>query len=203
MTIIKTENLAFENFIFYDDIEIKKDAVTFITGASGTGKSTLFRLINRTAKKSNGSIFFEGISIDDIDPITLRKSVMLIGQDPYLFDGDIKANFASYYSYLEKNMPSDDDITSYLHLLCLDFPLDKNCSELSGGEKQRLFIAIHLSLKPKVILLDEPTSALDQKTCLSVMDSIISYAKTHGITLLVISHNQAVARAYSQYTVRI
>lgn len=202
-SLIQTKNLAFENFIFYKDIEIIAHSANFLTGASGAGKTTLLKLLNRTAKKSAGEIFFCGENINKVDPVTLRQQMMLLGQDPYLFDGSIKDNFSIFYSYLEKPTLSDEKMKEYLSFVSIDFELSKNCQELSGGEKQRIFIAIHLSLNPKVILLDEPTSALDQKTGVFMMKSIIAYAKSHDITLLIISHNTEIVAQFSQNTIAL
>ena len=92
-SLIQTKNLAFENFIFYKDIEIIAHSANFLTGASGAGKTTLLKLLNKTAKKSAGEIFFCGENINTLDPIALRQQMMLLGQEPYLFGGTILTLF--------------------------------------------------------------------------------------------------------------
>ena len=201
--IIKTQNLVFKNFIFYKDIEIPKGQVSFLTGASGVGKSTLFKLINKTAIQSDGQIFYDDKNIEDYDATLLRKEIMLINQDPYLFSETIKGNFDEFYDYLEKPHISDDEIKKYLMLVSIDFDLTKNCDELSGGEKHRVFIAIHLSLKPKVILLDEPTSALDKNTSLLVIENVVKFCNKSEITLVVISHDNDIASKFSDKTISL
>ncbi len=201
--IITTKNLVFKDFIYYNDIEIPQGEVSFLTGASGAGKSTLFKLINKTADRSAGQIFYNGKSIDEYDPIELRSEIMLIGQDVYLFDMTIKQNFEQFYHYLEKPMISDDEIAVYLNLASVDFELDKKCSKLSGGEKQRVFIAIHLSLKPKVMLLDEPTSALDRNTGIDMIKNVVEFSRSSDITLVVVSHNDEITTEFSKNTIKI
>ena len=88
--IFETKNLSFNNMIQYKDIQIKEGKVNFIIGKSGTGKSTLLRLFNGTLSPSDGSIFYNGNDILQMDTITLRKEVLLISQSVYLFDESIE-----------------------------------------------------------------------------------------------------------------
>ena len=74
---------------------------------------------------------------------------------------------------------------------------------MSGGEKQRLYIAIYLSFKPKVIMLDEPTSALDEENSHEVIKNILSFSKENKITSLIVSHDKELANAFADNTVVI
>ena len=73
VNILETNNLVFNQMLFYPDIAIKKGSVVFIQGPSGAGKSTLFRLINNTVSPSEGKILFNGVDIEEIDSIDLRR----------------------------------------------------------------------------------------------------------------------------------
>ena len=201
--IFKTKNLTFNDSIHFPNIEIPKNKVTFISGKSGSGKTTLFKLFNGTLTQSSGDIYYNNQNILDLDTISLRKEVLLISQDVFLFDGNIKDNFIEFYKYRDEPLLEDSEIKYFLDICSLPFPLDKNCEEMSGGEKQRLYIAIYLSFKPKVILLDEPTSALDEENSQIVIRNIISFSKENGITLLVISHDNELTNDFADKVVRI
>jgi len=70
-----------------------------------------------------------------------------------------------------------------------------------GGERQRIYIAICMSLMPKVLMMDEPTSALDEKNSWIVMENIKEFCSRNGITLIVVSHNTRLAEAFADRTI--
>jgi len=160
-------------------------------------------MFNGTLTQSSGDIFFNNINILDIETIKLRKEVLLISQAVFLFDGTIKDNFREFYSYRQEKLLDDDKIKLFLDICQLDFSLDKDCSEMSGGEKQRLYISIYLSFKPKVLMFDEPTSALDEENSHEVIKNILSFSKENGITAIVVSHDKRLANDFADNTVVI
>ena len=201
--IFKTKDLIFNDFIHFPNLEIPKNKVTFIFGKSGSGKTTLFKLFNGTLTQSSGDIFYNNKNILDLDTIDLRKEVLLISQSVFLFEGNIRDNFIKFYKYRGETLPNDAKIQYFLDICALDFPLDKNCEEMSGGEKQRLYMAIFLSFKPKVVLLDEPTSALDERNSHIVIGNIILFSKENRITLLIVTHDHELAKNFADKVVNI
>ena len=201
--IFETRNLSFRDTIHYQDISIVKDKVNFIVGRSGTGKSTLLRLFNGTLTPSAGEIFYAGDSLLEMDTIELRKKVSLISQSVYLFDSSIRDNFIRFYEYRGRSAPTDDMMLEFLKLSAIDFPLDKDCTTMSGGERQRVYIAIFLSFLPKVLMLDEPTSALDKDNGYNVMQNVISFCKEKGITVIIISHDNNLTETFGENIVAI
>lgn len=196
-TILKTENVRFKDILKYPDIEIKSGKTVFLSGPSGTGKSTFFKLLNATESISNGKIEFMGKDISLIDTIQLRKDILLVGQEVFLFDSTILDNFKKFYSYIDKPILDKVEIKNFLDLCLGEFPLEADCSIMSGGEKQRVFISIYLSLKPKVLLLDEPTSAMDAELSKALLGNIKGYCKEYEITLLVISHDKTLMKEHA------
>ena len=91
--------------------------------------------------------------------LVLRREVSLVSQDVFLFDESITENFKTFYALRQKPMPKAEYVKYITDLCCVNVPLSQSTSTLSGGEKQRVYISIFLSLCPSVILLDEPTSA--------------------------------------------
>jgi putative ABC transport system ATP-binding protein len=198
---IKIKKVNFENLIDYPDISIETGQVTFICGSSGCGKSTLLRLLNGTVSPRRGEIELDGRSADDLDTVALRRDLMLVSQTVYLFDSTIRENFMEFYRYRDLPAPDDDAIASWLSLCCADFSLDMSCASMSGGERQRVYIAIYLSFQPKVLMLDEPTSALDSKTSAGLMESLTSYCKSNHMTLIVVSHDRSLAERFADKTI--
>ncbi|MEG1441352.1 MAG: ATP-binding cassette domain-containing protein, partial [Oscillospiraceae bacterium] len=137
-----------------------------------------------------GTVFYKGNDISDMDTITLRKEVLLVSQAVFLFDGTIAENFLEYYKYRDVSPLPENDFRKYLDICCADFPSDSRCETMSGGERQRIFTAICLSFKPKVLMLDEPTSALDQATARTFFQNVKEFCKSNGITIITISHDE-------------
>lgn len=185
------EILRFENVKFikeYDDFSIDKNEVVFVVGKSGSGKSTLLKLINNTLQMKSGRIFYKDKNILNIKPVELRRNIIMTSQENFLFDMTIRENFHEFYKLRDLEELTDEEIATFLRITNFDVDLNLNVEKLSGGEKQRVFLAIALSMNPEVLLLDEPTSALDNKTAFDMMKNIVDYCKHNDITLVVVSH---------------
>lgn len=201
--ILHTKNLSFNELINYKDIQIYKNKVNFIVGKSGTGKSTLLRLFNGSLSPSRGNIFYLQKDINEIDTIQLRQEILLISQTVFLFDGSIRENFKQYYDFRDMAPPSKEEMKYFLDICCVPFSLDSDCTTMSGGEKQRVYIAIFLSFKPKILMLDEPTSALDKENSANVMKNVLSYCTEHGITVVVVSHDSNITEIFADNILEI
>lgn len=185
------EILRFENVKFikeYDDFSIDKNEVVFVVGKSGSGKSTLLKLINNTLQLKSGRIFCKDKNILNIKPVELRRNIIMTSQENFLFDMTIRENFHEFYKLRDLEELTDEEITKFLKITNFDVDVNLDVEKLSGGEKQRVFLAIALSLDPEVLLLDEPTSALDNKTAFDMMKNIVDYCKNSDITLVVVTH---------------
>lgn len=202
MALIQSSaGLQFSYFITYPEIEIKENSFTFIAGKSGCGKSTYLKILNRTTLPSAGTVYYQGKNIAEFPVISYRKEVMLIPQEVFLFDGTIKDNFNSYCDVRETEQLTDDEMKKFLHICCADFDLTADCKTLSGGEKQRVFLAIFLSCVPKVLLLDEPTAALDEKTAVALLTNIKEFCKEEQITAVCVCHNEELIQRFSDFTI--
>ena len=194
------EILRFENVKFikeYDDFSIDKNEVVFVVGKSGSGKSTLLKLINNTLQMKSGRIFYKEKNILNIKPVELRRNIIMTSQENFLFDMTIRENFHEFYKLRDLDKLTDEEITKFLKITNFDVDLNLNVEKLSGGEKQRVFLAIALSLDPEVLLLDEPTSALDEKTSFSMMKNIVEYCKNNDITLIIVTHQKNLVEEFA------
>lgn len=198
------EILRFENVKFikeYDDFTINKNEIVFVVGKSGSGKSTLLKLINNTLQMKSGSIFYKDTNILNIKPVELRRNIMMTSQENFLFDMTIKENFHEFYKLRDLENLTDDEIVKFLKIADFDVDVNLDVEKLSGGEKQRVFLAIALSMRPAVLLLDEPTSALDSNTAFDMMKNIVDYCKHNDITLVVVSHARNLVDEFADKTI--
>ena len=203
MALFLLEHVNFAGIIHYPQMEIPAGKTTFICGESGCGKSTMLKLLNGILSSAEGEILYEGKEINSYDALELRRRVLLVSQAVFLFDKTIQENFDAYYGYRELEPIGGDAINGYLRICAVDFPPDAQCGSMSGGEKQRIFIAICLSLRPEVLMLDEPTSALDDQNAHAVLTNIKGFCAENHMSLLVVSHNNALAQTFADYTIQL
>jgi len=175
-----------------------------MVGPSGSGKSVLFKILNRLVDPSAGLIELFGTDISTIDPVALRRRVCLVGQLPTLFEGTVTQNLEYPFSFKNNLSLKKPDFSSLLELVGLapSF-LARDAQKLSGGEQQRVCIARALALNPDVLLLDEPTSALDQKSVNVVETAIYQINKLEGRTILMATHDLALAKRLGERTLNL
>jgi phosphate transport system ATP-binding protein len=190
---------------------IERKAVTAIIGASGCGKSTFLRSINRLndlipGTKHRGEILVEGTSVyaPGTDLVSLRQRVGMVFQRPNPFPKTVYDNVA-YGPALNALVPKRDLpslVERCLHQAALwdevKDRLDEPGTSLSGGQQQRLCIARALGNQPEVLLMDEPCSALDPIATQKV-EELIFDLKQH-YTIVIVTHNMQQAARVSDYT---
>lgn len=191
--IIKYENIGkffgSKKVISDFSIRILRGRKILLRGKSGTGKSTLFKMLMGFEKPSEGSLYYRGKPVNSQVAWEIRKEVSYVSQDTDLGQGPVKDLLDEIFTYLpnrEKRSPEK------LNTLMKEFELekdtlDKNFENLSGGEKQRIGILIALMLGRDIFLLDEATSALDSELKKRVVDHFL---KREDWTLFVISHDK-------------
>ncbi|MEV5834606.1 ATP-binding cassette domain-containing protein [Nocardia sp. NPDC052112] len=156
-----------------------------VIGPSGTGKTTLLRLLNRLDEPSGGTILLDDIPITRFPAPELRRRVGLVPQRPTLLT-DIVAD--------EIRVGRADLTAERIDTLLARVGLPpefraRRCLELSGGQAQRVCLARALAVEPEVLLLDEPTSALDAESAAAVATLIRDHTANGGVVL--VSHDTA------------
>jgi len=172
--------------------------VTVIIGASGSGKSTFLRTLNRLEKHDSGRIVVDGIELNDsvknLDAI--RREVGMVFQQFNLFPHLTALENVSLAPRRVRKTPRAEARKAALELLTrvgLQDHAHKHPFQLSGGQQQRVAIARSLAMQPKVILFDEPTSALDPEMIKEVLDVMKDLARS-GMTMIVVTHEMMFAR---------
>ena len=176
-----------------------------IVGSSGAGKSTLINLIPRLYDATGGAIRLDGTDIRELDLESLRRSIGVVTQDTYLFNGTIRENLL-----YAKTDASDDDLVracreANIHDFIANLPngydtmVGNRGVKLSGGEKQRVSIARVILKDPKLIILDEATSSLDSISESLIQDAIEPLLK--GKTSIMIAHRLSTIMAADEILV--
>ncbi len=168
----------------------RPDTKIGIVGASGAGKTTFLRLLNRMVSPARGQVLWRGKSISDYAPPILRQQILLVPQEPRLLGMTVEKALA--YPLQLQNKPAGE-IQQQVQGWCqrLNVPEEwrsRQELELSVGQRQWVSLVRGFVAQPQMLLLDEPTSALDSGR----IDHLISVLKSLDYTVLIVSHQRAV-----------
>jgi len=164
-----------------------------IVGTSGSGKSSLLRLLNRLDEPTSGTVYIDGQDYRQLPPRELRRRVGMVTQRPFLFPGDVASNLRFGPEQRGECLP-DEEIGQLLERVGLPEFAGREVSVLSGGEQQRVSLARALANRPEVLLLDEPTSALDEDSKLGIEELVAGLVRDHGLTCVMVTHDRDQAR---------
>jgi putative ABC transport system ATP-binding protein len=174
-------------------LAVNRGELLGLVGASGSGKSSFLRLLNRLDEPTSGTVFLDGRDYREIPPRTLRQRVGMVTQRPFLFPGDVASNLRFGPAQRGEHLP-DAEIASLLNRVGLPEFAGRNVANLSGGEQQRVSLARALANRPEVLLLDEPTSALDEQAKVGIERLISSFILEGGHTFVMVTHDRDQAR---------
>ena len=198
---LKKVNFSYvEDFPVLNDVSlsIQKGSTTAIVGSTGSGKSTLIKLLLRLYDVDSGQIMFDEADIKDIEVHSLRKNIGLVSQDIFLFEGTVFDNIA--YGNLDateeeiwqaaKLSESDE----FINLLPnkKETVVGERGQKLSGGQRQRISIARAILKNPEILILDEATSAVDNETEAAIQRSLDTLKD--GRTVVAIAHRLSTIR---------
>lgn len=198
--MIKIENLQ-KNFgdlkvLNGVNLSIVEGEVVVILGASGGGKSTLLRCINRLEEPTSGTITVDGTVVTEKNIDEVRREVNMVFQHFNLFPHmTVLENLTLAPMKVRGISRKEAEATAkkFLERVGMSEKAEQYPDQLSGGQKQRVAIARGLCMNPKVILFDEPTSALDPEMVQEVLD-IIKELAGMGMTLVLVTHEMGFAR---------
>lgn len=204
MAILEVKNVSYGYFrgtpfeiTALDDVSftVEKGELVGIIGHTGSGKSTLIKMLNSLLKPEKGQILLDGkdINKDKASIKEARSRVGLCFQYPeyQLFEETVEADIA----YGPKNMGLDSEeiakrIVESAEFVGLDLAnLKKSPFDLSGGQKRRAAIAGIMAMRPEVLVLDEPSAGLDPAGKSSIFEGIRKYAEATGAAVIIVSHS--------------
>lgn len=188
------------------NLRVDRGERVVLAGASGTGKSTIGRLVPRLYDARDGAVFVDGMDVRDIKLESLRQSVILVPQDPVLFDLTLRENLL--YGNVAATEQELANVIKIAQLESLvrrlangwEEPLGPRGNRLSGGERQRVALARALLKRPSVLILDECTSALDSLTESRLLAELDGFLQ--NVTTIMISHRPLPGR-WADRVVRI
>ncbi|MGX7079035.1 ATP-binding cassette domain-containing protein [Gemella parahaemolysans] len=198
----KDANFKLENISF----DINKKEVIGIIGRNGTGKSTILKMINGIVSYDSGDILYKNSSIKAMDASTLRhtrKNLAYIFQHSNLIDNKSVYYHLSLVYKLNKvsvDKKKIDDILEFMNITRLKNSL---CGSLSGGEQQKVAIAMALLQEPEVLLCDEISSALDTNSEKEIFALLNKLRTTTDISIVMISHSLSLLKNFCDRVVVI
>ncbi|MES0359930.1 MAG: ABC transporter ATP-binding protein [Anaerolineales bacterium] len=163
-----------------------------IVGQTGTGKTSLAKLVNRTYDTNSGQVLVDGIDVRDWNLEVLRRNISIIEQDVFLFSRSIADNINFGMQEAQRDMVIDAAKAAQADEFIKSFPesyetvIGERGVTLSGGQRQRLALARAFLTDPRILILDDSTSAIDSETEDNIQQAI--YAAARGRTTLIITH---------------
>lgn len=178
--------------------EVPAGTIVGVVGRSGSGKSTIAKLIQRLYVPESGRVLIDGVDLAQIDPAWLRRQIGVVLQENMLFNRSVRDNIA----LADPGAPLDRVIEaatlSAAHEFILELPhgydtvVGEHGATLSGGQRQRIAIARAIVTSPRILIFDEATSALDYESEAAVQRNMQSLCK--GRTVLIIAHRLSTVR---------
>ncbi len=173
-------------------LPIAAGTTTALVGTTGSGKSTLIKLLLRFYPVNSGTISIDGVAIDELSLYSLRETIGLVSQDVFLFEGSIRDNIA-YGNPAASDAAIDNaanaaEAMEFINALPQGFDtlVGERGVKLSGGQRQRLSLARAILKNPPILILDEATSAVDNETEAAIQRSLAIISRNR--TVLVVAH---------------
>ena len=196
VVIFDKVSLAFDDNVVLKDLSFKlmPGCLKVFLGASGSGKSTILKLILGLLRPDAGEITVHGARVDQLpeaDLMPIRTQLGMVFQEGALFDSLTVRENVGYRLYEETRMPLEEvdaRVEEVLGFVGLGEFAERMPSQLSGGQRRRVAIARAMTSKPRTILYDEPTTGLDPITALTVDAEIIKLRDLEKVSSIVVTH---------------
>ncbi len=199
MTILKAENLetCYEKSTVFKDINfsVEEGEITTIIGPNGCGKSTLLKTIGRIIKQKNGDVLLKGININQLNTKKIAQDLALLPQNPTAPQEIKVEELISYGRFphckkISKLTAKDREIIEWAMEITkvMDYR-DREIGSLSGGQRQKVWLAMALAQETDVLLLDEPTTYLDMSHQLEVLKIVDQLNREKRCTIVMVLHD--------------
>jgi len=196
VVVFDNVHLAFDEKVILNGVSFTLDRghTKIILGASGSGKSTILKLLLGLLKPDAGEIWINGERTDTMPEsglMKVRADLGMVFQEGALFDSLSVAENVGYRLYEETKMPLSDvraRVEEVLGFIGLHEFIDRQPSELSGGQRRRVAIARAMAFKPKILLYDEATTGLDPITATTVDEEVVKLRDVENVSSIVVTH---------------
>jgi phospholipid/cholesterol/gamma-HCH transport system ATP-binding protein len=194
--VLDRVSLAFDEKVVLRDVsfELRPGHTKVILGGSGSGKSTILKLILGLLKPDGGTVVVNGQRVDTMSEeefIQVRSDIGMVFQEGALFDSLTVEENVGYRLYEETDMSLDEArrrVDEVLGFVGLQEYAERMPSELSGGQRRRVAIARAMAAKPRILLYDEATTGLDPITAMTVDREIVKLRDLEGVSSIVVTH---------------
>jgi phospholipid/cholesterol/gamma-HCH transport system ATP-binding protein len=194
--VLENVSLAFDDNVVLKDVsfELLQGHTKVILGGSGSGKSTILKLILGFWKPDGGAVWVNGQRVDrmsESELMSVRKDIGMVFQEGALFDSLTVQENVGYKLYADAEVPFEQArrrVEEVIGFVGLQEYLDRMPSELSGGERRRVAIARAMAAKPGILLYDEATTGLDPITAMTVDEEIVKLRDFEGVTSILVTH---------------
>ncbi|MDY5103039.1 MAG: ABC transporter ATP-binding protein [Agathobacter sp.] len=170
------------------NLQFHKGGKYLIVGESGSGKSSLLKILLNIYGGYEGRVLIDGVSLQELDKDSLYRQLSVVSQDNFVFADTIYNNITMYQDYSKEEVARVLELSALsslvdAHEAGLEFELEENGKNISGGERQRICFARALIRCPSILLLDEATSALDSETAYQLEKNVLSLDDTMVISV--------------------
>jgi len=194
--VVDRLSLAFDDKVVLKDVSFSllPGHTKILLGASGSGKSTILKLILGLLKPDAGTISVNGERVDnmtELEMMRVRADIGMVFQEGALFDSLTVAENVGYKLYEELHQPADEvrqRVEEVLGFVRLAEFIDRMPSELSGGQRRRVAIARAMAAKPGILLYDEATTGLDPITATTVDEEMVKLRDLEGVSSVIVTH---------------
>ncbi len=194
--VVDRLSLAFDDKVVLKDVSFSllPGHTKILLGASGSGKSTILKLILGLLKPDAGTISVNGERVDnmtELEMMRIRADIGMVFQEGALFDSLTVAENVGYKLYEELHQPADQvrrRVEEVLGFVRLAEFIDRMPSELSGGQRRRVAIARAMAAKPGILLYDEATTGLDPITATTVDEEMVKLRDLEGVSSVIVTH---------------
>lgn len=198
---------GYEKKIIIDgiDITIPSNKISVIIGSNGCGKSTLLKTLARLIKPVSGDIVIDGKKITSMPSKQLAKVLGLLPQSPVVPEGitvwDLVSRGRFPYQSFFKSMDKEDfkAVEDALEIMGISELANRCVDELSGDQRQRVWIAMALAQQTDILLLDEPTTYLDISYQVEILDLLTDLNRRRNTTIVMVLHDINLSARYADY----
>lgn len=196
VVVLDHVSLAFDDNVVLKDVsfELRRGHTKIILGASGSGKSTILKLILGLLKPDRGRIYVCGERVDTMterEIMRVRGGLGMVFQEGALFDSLTVDENVGYKLYEDARLPFDEvrrRVEEVLGFVGLRDYIDRMPSELSGGQRRRVAIARAMAFRPGILLYDEATTGLDPITATSVDEEMVKLRDLENVSSIIVTH---------------